>query len=136
MQNLKNNIRLLGNLGDAPKTGTLSNGSKWANLSLATSETYTNKDGEKVTETQWHNVGCFGKLAELVEKYCEKGDKVAISGKLKYKTWDSEKGEKHKTASILADEVLFLSPKSQDDEAKKEPETVAANGDELDDIPF
>ena len=76
---LKNKVQLIGNLGNAPEVKTLESGKKMARFSVATSESYRNAKGEKVTETQWHTLVAWGKVAEIVEKYLTKGKEVAIA---------------------------------------------------------
>jgi len=73
MSTLRNKVQLIGNLGQDPEIKTLDSGSKLAKFSLATSESYTNKQGEKITDTQWHNIICWGKTADIVERYVAKG---------------------------------------------------------------
>ena len=82
MYALKNKVQLIGNLGANPEIKTLEGGRKLARFSLATSENHRNTNGEKVTETQWHNIVAWGKVAEIAEKYLKKGSEVAIEGKL------------------------------------------------------
>ena len=79
---MKNRVQLIGNLGATPEIKELDNGNKMARFTVATSDFYTNKKGEKVTETQWHNIVIWGKLADIAEKYLEKGSQVVIDGKL------------------------------------------------------
>lgn len=82
MYALRNKVQLIGNLGNAPEVKTTENGKKLATFSIATSESYRNAKGEKVKDTQWHRVVAWGKVAEIAEKYLEKGKEVAIEGKL------------------------------------------------------
>ena len=107
MKNLKNSVRLIGNLGKAPEVKEAGN-SKLAKFSLATNESYRNAQGEKVTETQWHNIVVWGKQAELVEKYLQKGSEVAIEGKLSTRMWEDKDGKKHYTTEIIASDFLML----------------------------
>jgi single-strand DNA-binding protein len=79
---LRNKVQLIGNLGSDPDVRTTDGGKKWARLRLATSESYRNAKGEKVTETQWHNVVAWGKHAELAQKYLSNGREGVIEGKL------------------------------------------------------
>ena len=81
MNALRNKVTLIGHLGNAPEIRSLESGKKMAKFSLATNETYRNAKGEKVTETQWHNLVAWGKTAEIAEKYLTKGKEVAIEGK-------------------------------------------------------
>ena len=82
MNNLKNRVNLIGNLGIDPQVRETGNGRKVARFTLATSESYRNSKGDKVTETQWHNVVAWGNQANFAEKYMEKGQQVAVEGKL------------------------------------------------------
>ena len=81
MNALKNRVQLIGNLGNDPEIVNLDGGSKLAKFSIATSESYKNAQGEKVEETQWHNIVAWGKTAEIVENYLAKGKQVAVDGK-------------------------------------------------------
>src|SRR5690349_5012826 len=82
MYALKNKVQLIGNLGSNPEIRTLDGGKKMARFSVATNETYRSAKGEKVTETQWHNLVAWGKVAEIAEQFLVKGSEVAIEGKL------------------------------------------------------
>ena len=82
MYALKNKVQLIGNLGNAPEVKTLDGGKKMARFSIATNESYRNAKGEKITETQWHNMIAWGKVAEIAEKYLTKGKEVVVEGKL------------------------------------------------------
>jgi single-strand DNA-binding protein len=111
MNNLKNKVQLIGNLGNAPEVKTLDGGNKLARLSLATNESYKNSKGEKVTETQWHNVIAWGKTAEIVEKYFTKGIEVLIEGKLINRNYTDKEGVKRYVTEVQATELLILSKK-------------------------
>ena len=111
MSTLKNKVQLIGNVGNAPETKTLESGKKVANFSLATNEFYKNSEGEKVQNTQWHNIVAWGKIAEIVEKYVGKGKEVAIEGKLTSRSYETETGEKRYVTEVVADEILLLGTK-------------------------
>jgi len=111
MMNIKNRIQLIGNLGGTPEVKELENGNKMARFSLATSESYTNKKGEKVTETHWHNVVVWGKLATLAEKLLQKGVQVAVDGKLTSRNYIDKEGVKKYITEITANEFLLLEKK-------------------------
>ncbi len=98
----KNKIIIIGNLGQNPELKILPNGNKVTNISIAT----TNKYGDK-QKTDWHQVVCFGKLAEIVCEYLKSGKLVEVEGSLHYSTWEKQ-GVKHTSAKIYANEVLFL----------------------------
>jgi len=112
MNNLKNKVQLIGNVGQLPEVKTLENGKKVANLNLATNETYTNAKGEKITNTQWHMLVAWGKSAEIIENYVKKGDEVAIEGKLQYETYDDKEGNKRYLTKININDILMLGSKS------------------------
>ena len=111
MSKLKNKVQLIGNTGNDPEILNLDNGVKLAKLSIATNETYKNDKGEKVTDTQWHNVVAWGKTAELIEKYVTKGKEIAIEGKLSHKSYEDKNGDKRYITEVVANEVLLLSGK-------------------------
>lgn len=108
MNALRNKVQLIGNLGNDPEIVNLDNGSKLAKFSIATNETYKNGNGEKVTDTQWHNVVAWGKTAEIVENYLTKGKEVAIEGKLTSRSYESKNGEKRYITEVRCNEVLML----------------------------
>ena len=80
MNTLKNKVQLIGNLGQEPEVLTLDSGKKLAKFSIATNDYYYNKQGEKIKDTQWHNVVAWGKTADIIEKYIVKGQEVAVEG--------------------------------------------------------
>ena len=89
-----NKVILVGNLGKDPEVRTLENGAKVANFTLATSETYKNKEGQRVTTTEWHNIVLWRGLADIAERFLRKGNQVYIEGKIKSRTWDEKDGNK------------------------------------------
>lgn len=111
MSNLKNNVRLMGNLGAAPEIKNIADNKKLAKFSLATNEIYKNEKGEKVTETYWHNIVVWGKLAGIAEKYLQKGSEVAVEGKLTNRSYTDKEGNKRYVTEILASEILMLGGK-------------------------
>ncbi len=112
MKKLKNNVRLIGRLGKDPEVRNLPGGKMVANFSLATSDNYKNGDGERVEETQWHNIVVWGKLAEIASDYLKKGNEVALEGKLIHRKYETGKGEVRYITEINVDEILMLGPKS------------------------
>lgn len=108
MNTLRNKVRLIGNLGNDPEIITLESGKKLAKFSIATNETYKNKEGERVTDTQWHNVVAWGKTAEIVENYLTKGNEVAVEGKLVHRSYENKEGEKRYITEIKCNELLML----------------------------
>lgn len=111
MITLKNRVQLIGNLGAAPEVKNLDNGNKMARFTVATSDNYTNKKGEKVNETQWHNIVIWGKLASIAEKYLEKGSQVVIDGKLTTRNYTDKEGVKKYFTEIVANELLLMDKK-------------------------
>jgi single-strand DNA-binding protein len=111
MNNVKNKVQLIGNLGNAPEVKVLDGGKKLARMSLATNETYKNAKGEKITETQWHNIIAWDKAAEIVEKYFTKGLEVLIEGKLVNRNYTDKDGIKRYTTEVQASELLILTKK-------------------------
>lgn len=112
MNSLRNRVQLIGNLGMQPEIKTLESGKKMAKFSIATNETYKNAQGEKITDTQWHNIIAWNKTAEIVEMYLEKGKEVAIDGKLTTRSWEDEKGNRKYITEIVCNELLMLGNKN------------------------
>ena len=108
MNTLRNKVQLIGNLGNDPEVKTLDSGKTLAKFSIATNESYKNAEGEKVTDTQWHNVVVWGKTAQIVEKYLTKGKEVAIEGKLTNRSYETKEGEKRYVTEIVCNELLML----------------------------
>ena len=106
-----NKVILIGNVGKDPEIRNLENGNKVASFSLATSETYKNKQGERVTNTEWHNITCFGNVAGIVENYVNKGDMLYLEGSVKTRSWDSNDGKKYIT-EINVNSIKMLGNKS------------------------
>ena len=112
MYALKNKVQLIGNLGNAPEVKTTDNGKKLARFSVATSESYRNASGEKVTETTWHNLVAWGKVADIAEKYLNKGSEVAIEGKLINRSYTDKDGNKKYITEVQVNELLMLGSKT------------------------
>ena len=108
MNALKNRVQLIGNLGNDPEIINLDGGKKLARFSVATNETYKNAAGEKVTDTQWHNVVAWGKTAEIVENYLTKGKEIALEGKLVNRSYETKEGEKKYITEVNCNEILML----------------------------
>jgi len=111
MNNLRNKVQLIGNLGADPEIKTVNGDSKLAKFSMATSESYKNAKGEKVTETQWHNVIAWGKTASFVEKYLVKGIEVVVEGKLITNNYTDKNDIKRYNTEIQVSDVLIVSHK-------------------------
>ncbi len=112
MNAVKNKVQLIGNLGQDPEVKSIGEDKKVAHLSVATNENYKNAKGEKVTETQWHNVVAWGKLADIAEKYLVKGTEVVIEGKLINRNYTDKQGVKRYATEVQANELLILTKKS------------------------
>ncbi len=108
MSSMRNRVQLIGNPGADPEMKTLENGNKLAKFSIATSESYKNQQGERVTDTQWHNIIAWGKTAELVEKFVRKGKEVGLEGKLVSRSYETEKGEKRYVTEVVLNELVLL----------------------------
>jgi single-strand DNA-binding protein len=111
MSALRNKVQLIGNLGNDPEIIAMDSGKKLAKFSLATNEIYKNAQGEKVTDTQWHNVVAWGKTAEIVEEYVTKGKEVAVEGKLTSRSYDDKEGNKRYITEVVCYELLMLGSK-------------------------
>ncbi|MBC7589129.1 MAG: single-stranded DNA-binding protein [Chitinophagaceae bacterium] len=111
MYALKNKVQLIGNLGNNPEVKTLDGGKKMVRFSVATNETYRNAQGEKIVETQWHNLIAWGKVAEIAEKFLHKGSEVAIEGKLINKSYNDKEGNKKYVTEVQVNELLLLGDK-------------------------
>ena len=113
MSSSVNKVILIGNLGKDPEVRHLESGVGVANFSIATSENYKDrKTGEKVSQTEWHNVVLWRGLADVAEKYLKKGDKVYIEGKLRTRTWQDQQGNNRYTTEIVADNLTMLGKSS------------------------
>lgn len=111
MSTLRNKVQLIGNLGKDPEIVNLDGGKKLAKFTIATNEIYKNQKGEKVTDTQWHNVVAWGKTAEIVERYLTKGKEVIIEGKLTSRSYDDKDGNKRYITEIVCNELVMLGGK-------------------------
>lgn len=108
MYALKNKVQLIGNLGKAPEVKDIENGTKMARFSMATNETFTGRTGRKETQTTWHNVVAWGKVAEIAEKFLTKGKEVAIEGKLVNRTYIDKDGVKRYVTEVQVNELLLI----------------------------
>ncbi len=105
-----NKAILIGHLGKDPDVRKTPNGTSVATFSLATSERYNDRNGQRQDKTEWHNVVAWGKLADLVGQYLAKGKSVYIEGKITTRSWDDREGNKKYTTEIVASTIQFLSP--------------------------
>jgi single-strand DNA-binding protein len=143
MRGSLNKVMLIGNLGDAVKMHHFDGGGCIGRFSIATNESYTNKTtGEKVSNTEWHNVVVKNKAAEICEKYLKKGDKIYVEGKIKTRKWQSEDGIQRYSTEIHVTEFNFLSSKNDsssdsnfnsDDDDQNE---SIKDDNQADDLPF
>jgi len=108
---MRNKVQLIGNLGNDPEARVLNGSQKMVKMSLATNENYKNADGEKVQTTQWHKLVLWGKTADVAEKYLKKGSEVAVEGKINYRNYTDNNGEKHYITEIVVNELLMLDSK-------------------------
>lgn len=113
MNAIKNKVQLIGHLGAKPEVKTLESGKKLASFNIAVNETYRKGSGEKVTETQWHRIVAWEKLAEIAEKYLDKGKEVAIEGRLSNRSYTDKDGVKKNICEVVASELLMLGAKAQ-----------------------
>ena len=111
MNSIKNRVQLIGNLGADPEMKTIENGNKMAKLRMATSESYTNKNGERVTDTEWHNVVAWGKTAELAEKLLKKGNEVLVEGKLTHRDFTGTDNVKRYYTEVVVLDFISLDKK-------------------------
>lgn len=112
MNAMKNKVQLIGNLGQDPDVKIIGEDKKVAHISVATNENYRNAKGEKVTDTQWHNVVAWGKLADIAEKFLLKGTEVVIEGKLINRNYTDKQGVKRYITEVQANELLILTKKA------------------------
>ena len=108
MTTIRNSVQLIGRPGMDPEVKTIANDRKMARFTLATNDYYYNHKGERVEETQWHNLVAWGKTAEIVEKLVKKGKEIVIEGKLTTNTWEDKEGVKHSNVEVVINEILSL----------------------------
>ena len=139
-----NKVILVGNLGKDPEVRHLDNGRAVASFSIATSETYKNKSGERVTNTEWHNVVLWSPLAEIAEKYLKKGGKVYIEGKLTSRSYDDKDGNRKYITEVVGREMTLLGSRdsggSSDSDSSSSvaaaPQVDYSAESDIDDLPF
>lgn len=145
-----NKVILIGNVGTDPDVRYLEGGVAVANIRLATTERYRNKNGENIDQTEWHNVVLWRGLAEVVEKYVKKGMRLYIEGRIRTRSWDDQNGIKRYTTEIFADNMQMLSRADDNNAAPSRPAAApstftqsapsmpASNmpADDSDDLPF
>lgn len=142
-----NKVIILGNLGIDPEVRTLESGAKLARLRIATSESYTNRDGQKVENTEWHSVTVWRQLADIAEKYLAKGRQVYIEGKLQTRSWKDPEGNDRYATEIVGERLQLIggrpdsndSPSQSQQQGESEGQSKSEaqhSGDAADDLPF
>jgi single-strand DNA-binding protein len=133
MSGTLNKVMLIGHLGDDVKLRYFEDGGCIGRFPLATNETYTNKQsGERVSQTEWHNILVRNKAAETCEKYLKKGDKLFVEGRIKTRKWQGDDGNPRYSTEIHVDEFTFLSNKSQEGQSTQQAQVAKDH----DDLPF
>ncbi|MGQ0579098.1 MAG: single-stranded DNA-binding protein [Betaproteobacteria bacterium] len=117
-----NKVILIGNLGRDPEVRYMPSGDAVANISIATTETWKDKNGEKQEKTEWHRVAMFGKTAEIAGEYLKKGSQVYIEGRLETRKWTDKEGQERTTTEIRADRMQMLGSRSGGSERMTPPE--------------
>ncbi len=124
-----NKVVLVGNAGQDPEVRHLDSGVAVANFNLATNESYKDKNGEKVTQTEWHRIVLWRGLAEVAEKYVKKGELLYIEGRLRTRSWEDKDGVKKYTTEVFADAMKMLGKKSDQGSADQH-ESVSASAED------
>ena len=136
MSNGLNKVLIIGNLGSDPEIKYTSSGSAVANLSIATSERWKDRNtGEQKEQVEWHRVVLFSRLAEIAEQYLKKGSKVFVEGKLQNRDWEDAEGKKRYTTEVIAREMTMLDSRSGSDNAPQ-PQSSGPEDNFEEDIPF
>ena len=136
MSNGLNKVLIIGNLGSDPEIKYTSSGSAVANLSIATSERWKDRNtGEQKEQVEWHRVVLFSRLAEIAEQYLKKGSKVFVEGKLQTRDWEDAEGKKRYTTEVIAREMTMLDSRSGSDNAPQ-PQSSSPEANFEEDIPF
>ncbi|MEY1638711.1 single-stranded DNA-binding protein [Tenuifilum osseticum] len=142
-----NKVILVGNVGKDPEVRHLEGGVSVARFPLATNETYTDKSGKKVTQTEWHNIVVWRGLADIAEKYIKAGKLLYVEGRIRSSSYEDKDGNKRYTTEILCDNFRFLGPNTGQGEkaqsyAEEKSESAMASDTEIttplpdDDLPF
>lgn len=150
MSGTLNKVMLIGHTGDDVKMHYFEGGNSIGRFPLATNETYTNRNGDRVTTTEWHNIVVRNKAAEICEKYLKKGDKVYIEGRLNTRKWQDQQGVERYSTEIHCTDFTFLTPKGESTQSVNQPQVqnrqenvqpsknqdVSGGDQENDDLPF
>lgn len=132
-----NKVTLIGNLGKDPDIKSFENGERVANFSIATSESYKDKIGERQTITDWHNIAVYGKAVDIIEKYVKKGSRLLVEGKLKTRSWEKDGQKNYVTEVVLGKfdgKILLMDSRSSN--GKDTDVTTNDQSNEDDDLPF
>jgi len=122
-----NKVSLIGRLGRDPEIRYFESGTAKASFPLATSESYTNKEGQRVENTEWHNIIFWRGLAEISEKYLKKGSLVFIEGKLRTRSWDDQDGNKKYITEVEGNNLIMLDKAPNSDSTASEAGKIATN---------
>lgn len=131
-----NKAIILGNLGQDPETRYMPNGKAATNITIATTESWKDKEGNKQEKTEWHRVTFFDRLAEVAGEYLKKGSPVYVEGRIQSRKWQDKEGVDRYTTEIIADRMQLLGGKSKDEPPKKEYDGKGGFGDFDDDVPL
>jgi single-strand DNA-binding protein len=137
-----NKVILIGNLGRDPEMRYMPSGDAIANFSIATTDTWKDKDGQKQERTEWHRISVFGKLAEICGEYLKKGAPVYVEGKLQTRKWQDKEGNERQTTEVVADRMQMLGGRSTASENEQPSVNEAGSNvpstdfDDLDSVPF
>tara|TARA_B100000989_G_scaffold227752_1_gene174832 strand:+ start:1618 stop:2025 length:408 start_codon:yes stop_codon:yes gene_type:complete len=131
-----NKVILIGNLGKDPEVRYLESGVAVANITLATTENYKNKEGDKVSQTVWHDIVLWRGLAEITEKYLKKGSSVYIEGKIRNRKWEDKEGITRYKNEILADNMTMLGSRPTAEKSNEKESQNQENTNGYDDLPF
>ena len=136
-----NKVILIGNLGKDPEVRSLEGGAKVANFPIATTESYKDKSGNNVDQTEWHNIVVWRGLADVADKYLKKGMPIYVEGKIRTRSWDDKEGHKRYTTEIVADNLIMLGKKDDNQSGgsnnySAESTAIPAANNTTDDLPF
>ena len=129
-----NKVILVGNVGKDPEVRYLENNVAVAKFPLATSDNYKNKNGERVSNTEWHNIVAWRGLAEIAEKYVKKGNQLFIEGKLVSRSWDDKEGNKRYITEVIVSNMQMLDKRNQSSDNNQQQATVEETKTETDDV--
>ena len=136
-----NKVTLIGNLGRDPELRYTANGQAVANFTLATTESFSKRDGGRDEKTEWHRIVAWGKLAEICGEYMAKGRQIYVEGRIQTREWEDKDGNKRQTTEVVAQQVTFIGGRGEGggrpgDTGAPTPPAPAASGGSGDDIPF